>query len=488
MKKVDENRVSDVTEQKTEKKAPAKTRNKAPALKKDTRALKNYVLDTNILLEYPHALYAFEEHNVYIADVTLEELDRKKGKANDVGFNARTALRNIEAMRKTGELLTGAPLPCGGKFFVELNHKASILPESWDQTAPDNRILCVCKGLLEEENNTKTVLVTNDTTLRIKAAVLGIDVEEYRAGQLVVHSNEHYTGRRKIITSGEMIDRFYKQKRFSSAETAELAGDTPFIENQFVLLAEEGRETHSALGKYRRGEVVPLEYEKDSRLKALDIAPKNCGQRFLVEALMAPCSEAVLVIVPGPAGTGKTFFALAAGLAQEEDYDKILCVRPNIKFDEEIGYLKGSEEDKIAPLMRPFVDNINAIYPRQCKTEDLLYEGRLEFQAMAFMRGRSLVETWLIVDEAQNMTPTQAFGIITRAGENTKIILAGDPGQIDNPLLDATNNGLTFASETMKGSPLCWQVTMTEGESVRSPLALEAIKRMSLKGQRKEEE
>lgn len=165
-------------------------------------------------------------------------------------------------------------------------------------------------------------------------------------------------------------------------------------------------------------------------------------------------------------------------------YSHILAVRPNIKFDEEIGFLKGSEEEKIAPLMRPIVDNIQALYPGDpMKPEKLEQYGTIVYQAMAFMRGRSITDTWIIVDEAQNMTPTQAFGIISRAGANTKIVLAGDPSQIDNPYLDATNNGLVYAAEKMKNSPLCWQITLEDSECVRSPLAREAVRLMRLKGQ-----
>lgn len=200
-----------------------------------------------------------------------------------------------------------------------------------------------------------------------------------------------------------------------------------------------------------RGEIVPLE---NDRPRMFNIKPKNNGQRFVQEALLAPVDQAPLVIIKGTAGTAKTFLAIAAGLYQSRACPKVHWVRPNIKFDEEIGFLKGSEEEKIGPLMRPIVDNIRAIFPNE---SDPMYrleqEGRIAFQAMAFMRGRSLVNTYLIVDEAQNMTPSQAFGIISRAGAGTKIVLAGDPMQIDNLLLDATNNGLVYAAEKNAREP-----------------------------------
>ncbi len=443
---------------------------------------KTFVLDTSILADYPHALFAFDDNDVCVADVTLEELDSLKTRGNDAGANARAAIRLIEALRLEGDLTQGLTLPGGGSFHIELNHRKVQLPPGWDDKKADNRIIRVCVGLAR--TRPQVILVSNDVSLRIKASSLGVEAQEYLAGQIIPRLNEQYTGRCTLTVPRGTIDAFYHRKELSAEHLQEVCGDLALQENQFVLLEADGAPEHSALGRMENGQLVALKYAKE---RMHGVSPRNAGQRFMQEALMMPCDRAPLVILKGAAGTAKTFFAIAAGLWQinrHHLYSHVLAVRPNIKFDEEIGFLKGSEEEKIAPLMRPIIDNINALFPGDPQMPEKLEEyGTIVYQAMAFMRGRSITDTWIIVDEAQNMTPTQAFGIISRAGANTKIVLAGDPGQIDNPYLDATNNGLVYAAEKMKSSPLCWQITLDDSECVRSPLAREAVRLMRLKGQ-----
>lgn len=440
------------------------------------------MLDTSILADYPHAIYAFDDNDVCVADVTIEELDGLKTRSNDAGANARAAIRLIEALRLEGDLTQGLPLPGGGHFHIELNHRRVQLPPSWDEKKADNRIIRVCVGLARLRE--KVILVSNDVSLRIKASAVGVEAQEYLAGQIIPRLNEQYTGRCVLRAPRGVIDAFYSRKELSHEQTLEIAEGLRLNENQFVLLQTRDDPAHSGLGRIENGQLVALTYGRE---RMHGVTPRNAGQRFMQEALMMPCERAPLVILKGAAGTAKTFFAIAAGLWQinrHHLYSHVLAVRPNIKFDEEIGFLKGSEEEKIAPLMRPIIDNINALFPGDPQMPEKLEEyGTIVYQAMAFMRGRSITDTWIIVDEAQNMTPTQAFGIISRAGANTKIVLAGDPGQIDNPYLDATNNGLVYAAEKMKESPLCWQVSLEDSECVRSPLAREAVRLMRLKGQ-----
>lgn len=443
---------------------------------------KTFVLDTSVLADFPHAIYAFDDNDVCIADVTLEELDALKTRGSETGANARAAIRLIEALRQEGDLTQGIRLPGGGIFHIELNHRTAPLPESWDSNKPDNRIIRVCVGLTQKTQ--PVVLVSNDAGLRIKAGAVGVAAEEYRAGQLIPRLNQQYTGRLQLQAPQAVVEAFLAGQPLSAEDTRQLAENTELTENAFVTLTALEDEHKSALGRVEEGQVVPLQWQQE---RMYGVTPRNAGQRFMQEALLMPCDRAPLVILKGAAGTAKTFFAIAAGLWQvnrQHRYSQVLAVRPNIKFDEEIGFLKGSEEEKIAPLMRPIVDNINALFPGDPMMADKLEEyGTIVYQAMAFMRGRSITDTWIIVDEAQNMTPTQAFGIISRAGAGTKIVLAGDPTQIDNPYLDATNNGLVYAAEKMKDSPLCWQITLEDSECVRSPLAREAVRLMRLKGQ-----
>lgn len=250
------------------------------------------------------------------------------------------------------------------------------------------------------------------------------------------------------------------------------------------------KKTH--LGRVEGKKVVPLKYKKNL---PYGVKPRNSGQYFLQEALMKPADEAPLVIVKGMAGTAKTFYSLAVGLEKilnnpTGEYRRILICRPNAQFDSDIGFLPGDEQEKISPLMRPIMDNLEQLIDSdeearyqdeqelQGKIEEIFARGIIQAEAMNFIRGRSFVNTYLIIDEAQNMTPNQVKGIITRAGKGTKIVLLGDPNQIDRPFLDERTNGLSYASEYMKGSPLCYQITMSTEECERSELAMDAIRRL----------
>ena len=449
---------------------------------------KVFVLDTNILITSPYAITAFDEHDVSICDITLEELDKLKTRPGETGANAREAIRILDKFRQEGNLAEGIQLPMGGGLLkIEVNHIGAELPESWDDKSPDNRILRVCKGLKNDRKN--VILVSNDINMRIKADIIGVTAEEYKTEQMQKIA-EQYKGRRTIPVPSHIIDNFY-DLGYARVPDA-LAGSMTV--NEFCTLKDTANTKHTALCRFDGERLVPLRYENAS---PYGISPRNAGQRFMQEALMTGASEAPLVIIKGPAGTAKTFYSLAVGLErvvngykEDNPYTQILVARPNIKFDEDIGYLKGTEEEKIGPLIRPIMDNLKILTRGQNKngtkdenyTQYLFDSEIIVAQALAYMRGRSVANTWMIIDEAQNMTPTQAFGIISRAGINSKVILAGDPEQIDNPHLDSRTNGLTYAAERMKGSPLCWQITLEEKECVRSPLALEAIKRLSPKG------
>ena len=240
------------------------------------------------------------------------------------------------------------------------------------------------------------------------------------------------------------------------------------------------------------GVIRKLEFRKSA---PYGISPRNAGQYFLQEALMQPAEKAPLVIVKGMAGTSKTFYSLAVGLEKllnhpTGEYRRILVCRPNAQFDDDIGFLPGDEQEKISPLMRPIIDNLEQLIDSseeeryqdeeelKGKVDEIFGRGIIQAEALNYIRGRSIVKTYLIIDEAQNTTPDQIKGIITRAGKDTKIILLGDPNQIDRPFLDERTNGLSYASEHMKGSPLCWQITMTAQECERSALAMEAVRRL----------
>lgn len=452
---------------------------------------KTYVLDTNVLIQAPYAMQCFEDNHVVIPLVVVEELDGLKKADGERGFNARQAIRFLERLRLRGNLLDGVPLDHGGTLRIEINCVHEALPDSLPDDQADNRILKVCRHL----QSCQPILVTKDLVLRLKAQVLHIEAQDFSREQVLPEKNA-YTGRLTcyipeaafddFLTQGVAVSQLY----LTDSEGRSYAPEVQ--ENEFVILQADASLHKTHLGRVYQGQVLPLTY---SRVTPYGIKPRNAGQYFMQEALMQPASEAPLVIVKGQAGTAKTFYSLAVGLEKiinhpTGEYRRILICRPNAQFDSDIGFLPGDEQEKISPLMRPIIDNLEQLidsnederYDNERelaeKIEEIFDRQLIQTEALNFIRGRSLEKTYLIIDEAQNMTPNQVKGIITRAGKGTKIILVGDPNQIDKPFLDERTNGLTYAAGKMKGSPLCYQLTMMADECERSPLALDAIQRL----------
>lgn len=467
--------------------------------------MKTYVIDTNVLIQAPHAVYCFEEHLVVLPVVVLEELDNLKKSEGERGANARTAIRILEKLRQEGDLLQGVPLKKGGLLRIEKNFIDVDLGADFPDKTMDNRILKVCLGLSKkmkaeqvsenEAADSSVILVTKDILLRIKAQILGIRAEDFATEQ-VSDREEQYTGREEAFVPEDSLKEFKKKgipgELLYKVDENGTSFPVKLEENQFIVLQGDQSAKKTLLGRMENSRIVPLSYKKT---KPYGVTPRNAGQYFLQEALMQPASKAPLVIVKGAAGTAKTFYALAVGLEKvlnnpAGEYRRILISRPNAQFDADIGFLPGDEQEKISPLMRPIIDNLEQLVDSneekryederelKGKIDEIFDRGLIQAEALNFIRGRSVVKTYLIIDEAQNMTPSQVKGIITRAGEGTKIILLGDPAQIDRPFLDERTNGLSYASEHMKGSPLCWQITMNGNECERSALAMDGGKRL----------
>lgn len=484
--------------------------------------IKTYVVDTNVLIQAPYALNCFEDNQVVLPVVVLEELDNLKKAEGERGNNARTAIRLLEQLRVSGDLLKGVGLPGGGTLRVEKNFVDVKLPRDLPEEKADNRILKVCKGLSEQvsggkedervevklpgeggqpgkaaqpEEKGQVILVTKDILLRIKAQIIGIRAEDFTTEQ-VSDKGGQYQGRTEVYVPEDLFHAFKKNGiPMDAVYTADSEGSHSGVrleENEFVILKADQSTKKTQLGRVENGVIRELEFKKT---RPYGVSPRNAGQYFLQEALMQPASKAPLVIIKGMAGTSKTFYSLAVGLEKlvnnpNGEYRRILVSRPNAQFDTDIGFLPGTEQEKITPLMRPIIDNLEQLidsneeqrYSNEKelsdKIEELFDRGIIQAEALNYIRGRSIVKTYLIIDEAQNMTPNQVKGIITRAGKDTKIILLGDPNQIDRPYLDEKTNGLSYAAEYMKGSPLCWQLTMTAEECERSLLAMDAIRRL----------
>lgn len=456
--------------------------------------VKIYVLDTNVLIQAPHAVECFEDNQVILPMVVLEELDRLKKAEGDRGSNARQAVRILEQFRQKGNLLSGVEMEGGGTLRVEKNFVDVSLPEDLAAEVPDNRILKVCLGLSRDRSE-QVILVTKDILLRIKAQILGICAEDFTTEQVFDHEKQ-YKGRTEVYVPEEIFKEFKKKgipcEEVYQVDESGKRTEVQLTENQFVILRADQSSGKTHLGRVEGEHIRKLEYKKSA---PYGIHPRNAGQYFLQEALMQPAKNAPLVIVKGMAGTSKTFYSLAVGLEKvlnnpTGEYRRILVCRPNAQFDSDIGFLPGDEQEKISPLMRPVIDNLEQLIDSseeeryrdekelQGKIEEIFSRGLIQTEALNYIRGRSIVKSYMIIDEAQNMTPGQIKGIITRAGKDTKIILLGDPDQIDRPFLDERTNGLSYASEHMKGSPLCWQITMTAEECERSVLAMDAVRRL----------
>ena len=444
---------------------------------------KNFVLDTNVILHDYNCLKNFQENDIYLPLVVLEELDKFKKGNEQINFNAREFVRELDVLTSDELFSEGVKLGegLGRLFVVTSNVPATKVWESFPIKKPDHLILAATEYLTDKYPNVKSILVTKDVNLRMKARSIGLLCEDYITDKVVnvdvfEKSNEIFEN-----VDPALIDRIYSSKE--GIDLSEFDFKDLIHPNEcFVLKSDR----NSVLARYNPFTHSIIRVMKG---KNYGIEPRNAEQSFAFEILNDPNIK--LVALTGKAGTGKTLLALAAALGKLTDYKQILLARPVVALsNKDIGFLPGDEQEKISPLMRPIVDNLEQLIDSdeeeryqdeqelQGKIEEIFARGLIQTEAMNFIRGRSFVKTYLIIDEAQNMTPNQVKGIITRAGKGTKIILLGDPNQIDRPFLDERTNGLSYASEYMKGSPLCYQITMSAEECERSELAMDAIHRL----------
>jgi PhoH-like ATPase len=431
---------------------------------------KIYVLDTNVLLYDPQALTRFEDNTIIIPITVIEELDRFKKDMNETGRNARQFSRLMDAFRKEGSLSKGLKLESGGSIRIEIYEEKVMkrLPPELRQERGDNRILAVAVDLMESQSEAPVVLVTKDTNLRIKADALGLAAEDYESDKVAIE--ELYSGVATLEVGAEVIDRFYGQGYLEGPMEGLFA-------NQFISLTQAGNPSHGAIARFDKGarRMVPLRpIDKEG---VWSLFPRNREQSFALDALLD--DDIKIVTLVGKAGTGKTLLAIAAGLhktAEESVYNRLLVSRPVFPMGRDLGFLPGDLEEKLSPWMQPIFDNVELLLSghegerRHSKGyKELMAMGILEIEPLTYIRGRSIPNQYMIVDEAQNLTPHEIKTIVTRVGEGTKIVLTGDPYQIDNPYVDAESNGLTYLVERLKGETISGHITMTKGE--RSELA-----------------
>jgi PhoH-like ATPase len=430
--------------------------------------IKNFVLDTNVLLYDPQAIFKFQDNCLIIPMTVIEEIDRFKKDMNETGRNARQFSRIVDGLREKGSLSAGVTLDNGGCLRVEMYEESAMkgLPHELREERGDNRILAVAIKL--KNAGTSVIFVTKDTNLRIKADTLGLVAQDYESDKVEIQ--DLYTGFVEVASDAATIDRFYGQ-----GWSEPLEGLLP---NQYVVLRDAANPTHNAICRHdvKLGRLTQL-VKIPAREGIWGITPRNKEQSFALDALLDDSIK--LVTLVGKAGTGKTLLAIAAGLqktAEENVYNRLLVSRPVFPMGKDIGFLPGDIEEKLAPWMQPIFDNVELLLAghegekRHSKGyRELMNMGILEIEALTYIRGRSIPNQYLIVDEAQNLTPHEIKTIITRAGEGTKVVLTGDPFQIDNPYVDASSNGLTYVVERFKEQQISGHIFMTKGE--RSELA-----------------
>ncbi|HLE11323.1 MAG: phosphate starvation-inducible protein PhoH [Bdellovibrionales bacterium RIFOXYD12_FULL_39_22] len=436
-------------------------------------AKKIFVLDTNVLLFDPLSIFKFKKNIVIIPFVCVEELDRFKKDQNENGRNARNFSRIVDDLRKQGSLSKGVPLESGGILIIEVDQNIKSPIKALDLSINDNMILAT--ALHHKQKDKHVVLVSKDINLRLKADVLGLIAEDF--GKRDATIDELYTGNKLFSVSIDRLKKF-EQERFLQVEDNELE---ELYANEYMIVCEINNESHRLLGRYseeKRG-IVPLIKPREG---VWGIYPKNVEQQFAFDALLN--NEVKLVSLVGKAGTGKTLLAIAAGLdltITQEKYSRLLVSRPVQPMGKDLGYLPGDVNEKLAPWMQPVFDNLDFLFGKQLGEgattwDELITQGLLYVEPLTYIRGRTIPGQYLIVDEAQNLSPHEVKTIITRAGEGTKIILTGDCEQIDSPYLDSVNNGLAYCVERLKQERIVAHITLTVGE--RSELSEIASKNL----------
>lgn len=438
-----------------------------PAPPRKSLGKKIYVFDTNVLLHDPNAIFKFAENEVVIPIVVIEELDQFKKDLNENGRNARTLSRYLDELRARNNLANGVQLDEGGLLRIDLTQEDLVDFRSINGHKADNQILSVALSLARKSDS-QVILVSKDTNLRLKADAMGLRAEDYEHGK--VRIDEFVSGQDERTVPRETIETLYR--------TGEVDLDTEDLSaNLFLVLRNEERPQHTALGRVKvgGGKVGQVRRLKEG---VWGIFPRNKEQTFAFDLLLD--DDIKLVTLMGMAGTGKTLLAIAAGLykvGDENRYQRLLVSRPIFPLGRDIGFLPGDIEEKLNPWMKPVYDNVEFIldlareHVRDKKRgyQELIDLGLLEIEPLTYIRGRSIPHQYLIIDEAQNLTPHEIKTIVTRAGEGTKIVLTGDPYQIDNPYVDATSNGLTYVVHKFKGEAVAGHITLFKGE--RSELA-----------------
>ncbi len=429
-------------------------------------AVKNYILDTNVLLHDPHSLLNFKENNVLIPIEVIEEIDRFKRESTERGQNARSVSRMLDGFRGKGRLSEGVELPNSGRLKIIFKSKSNNGAASIHGNAVDGRIVELALQVQKHQPKIPTILVSKDINLRIKADALGLQAEDYETDRVMI--TDLYTGMIDMAVGADKIAAFRTNGEL------ELKSGKKYFPNEYCTLIEEGNAKRTALTKVDATgtKLIPI---LDNREGVWGIKPRNREQHFAFDALLD--DRIKLVTLMGKAGTGKTLMAMAAGLKRtvlDREFRRLVVARPTISMGKEIGFLPGSLEEKLSPWMQPIHDALEMLSDLNMghehrRSTDLMRSGSIVVEALSYIRGRSIANQFMVIDEAKNLTPLEAKTIITRVGHGTKIVFTGDPYQIDNPYVDSSSNGFNYIVSKFREQPVAAHIELQKGE--RSELA-----------------
>ena len=428
--------------------------------------MKNYILDTNVLLHDPNSLLSFKDNNVLIPIEVIEEIDRFKRESSELGQNARTVSRTLDALRTQGHLSEGVKLSTGGRLRIVFHDAKDNGHTVFGNKSVDSRIVTLAKAIQKEDAKIKTVVVSKDINLRVKANALGLDAEDYQTDRIFI--TDLYTGMFDLTVGSESINAFRVNGELP------VPGEKKYFPNEYCTLIDAANPKRTALTKVDASGVklVPIIESKEG---VWGIKPRNREQHFAFDALLD--DRVKLVTLMGKAGTGKTLMAMAAGLrrtALDREFRRVVVARPTVSMGKEIGFLPGTMEEKLSPWMQPIHDALEMLSDLNMGHEsrrggDLLRSGTIVVEALSYIRGRSIAHQFMIIDEAQNLTPLEVKTIVTRVGQGTKIVFTGDPYQIDNPYVDSSSNGFNYVVSKFREQPIAAHIELQKGE--RSELA-----------------
>jgi len=422
---------------------------------------KNYILDTNVLLTDHKSIFSYGNNDVIIPLKVLDEIDNHKKRQDGVGLNARAVIRSLDKLRSRGSLHKGVRIATRKGILSVCGFDAFDMPEELDYGDADNNIIATAISVKKRYQKRKVIVITRDINMRVKCDALGIVSEDYISSQVVKHHEKLYTGYSKCLVDDEVIDQFYGgEEVFLEKKT------TTLYPNHMVMLISSSNEKKTALARFDSYN-APLRRLREFKGGPWGLKPRNKEQTFALNLLMDPSIPVVSLI--GKAGSGKTLMAIAAGLQQVIDgetsiYKKLVVSRPIQPMGKDIGFLPGTLEEKMNPWLAPIQDNLEWLMGDRTGLDMYVDKGVIQIEALTYIRGRSIADAFIIIDEAQNLTHHELKTIMTRVGENTKLVLTGDVQQIDNVYLDGTNNGLSYAVEKFKIHELSGHITLFKGE------------------------